>query len=58
MSDFFQWVLSLLIVLGVSGAIIALIILAEPFVTHYAELYWAWAYERVNGREDSKNVRS
>lgn len=57
MPDILQCVLSVLSIIGVSGAIIALIILAEPFVTHYAELYWAWAYERVNGREESKNER-
>lgn len=57
MPDILQCVLSVLSIIGVCGEIIALIILAEPFVTHYAELYWAWAYERVNGREESKNER-
>lgn len=57
MPDILQCVLSVLSIIGVCGVIIALIILAEPFVTHYAELYWAWAYERINGREESKNER-
>ncbi|MCK6083038.1 hypothetical protein KZX32_05970 [Corynebacterium kefirresidentii] len=58
MPDIFQWVLELLIVLGVSGAIIGLIILAVPFVCHYVESYWGWADGLLNGREDAKNERS
>lgn len=58
MSDIFQWVLSLLIVLGVSGAIIGLIILAVPFVSHCAGVYWDWADDRFKAREGAKNERS
>lgn len=56
MPDIFQWVLELLIILGVSGAIIGLIILVIPFVAPYVESYWDWADDRLNGREDSKNA--
>lgn len=58
MPDIFQWVLSLLIVLGVSGAIIGLIILVIPFVAPYVESYWDWADDRLKEREDAKNERS
>lgn len=58
MSDIFQYVLSLLIVLGVSGAIIGLIILAVPFVSRYAGVYWDWADDRLKTREGAKNERS
>ncbi|MBU5654325.1 hypothetical protein KPA07_05275 [Corynebacterium aurimucosum] len=58
MSDIFQWVLSLLIVLGVSGAIIGLMILVIPFVAPYVESYWDWADDRRKAREDAKNERS
>jgi len=58
MPDIFQWVLELLIVLGVSGAIIGLIILAIPFVAPYVESYWDWADDRLKAREDAKNERS
>lgn len=57
MSDIFQWVLELLIVLGVSGAIIGLIILVIPFVAPYVESYWVWADDRFKAREESKNER-
>lgn len=58
MSDIFQYVLALLIVLGVSGAIIGLIILVIPFVAPYVESYWDWADDRIKAREDAKNERS
>lgn len=58
MSDIFQWVLELLIVLGVSGAIIGLMILVIPFVAPYVESYWDWANDRFKAREDAKNERS
>lgn len=58
MSDIFQYALSLLIILGVSGAILGLMILVIPFVAPYVESYWDWADDRLNRREDSKNERS
>lgn len=58
MSEIFQWLLELLIILGVCGAIIGLMILVIPFVCHYVESYWAWADERLKAREDAKNERS
>lgn len=58
MSDIFQYVLALLIVLGVSGAIIGLMILVIPFVAPYVESYWDWANDRFKAREDAKNERS
>lgn len=57
MSDILHLVLALLIILGICGVIIGLIILAVPFVSHYAEAYWDWANYRLNGREDTKNER-
>lgn len=57
MSDFFQSVLSVLIILGVSGAILGLMILVTPFVGRYVESYWDWADDRLKAREDSKNER-
>lgn len=58
MSDFFQSVLSVLIILGVSGAILGLMILVIPFVAPYVESYWDWADDRLKAREDAKNERS
>lgn len=58
MPDIFQWVLELLIVLGVSGAGIGLMILVIPFVSPYVESYWDWADDRLKAREDAKNERS
>ena len=58
MSDFFQSVLSVLIILGVSGAILGLMILVIPFVAPYVESYWDWADDRLKAQEDSKNERS
>lgn len=57
MSDFFQSVLSVLIILGVSGVILGLMILVTPFVAPYVESYWDWADDRLKAREDSKNER-
>lgn len=58
MSDFFQSVLSVLIILGVSGVILGLMILVTPFVAPYVEAYWDWADDRLKAQEDSKNERS
>lgn len=57
MSDFFQGVLSVLIILGVSGVILGLMILVIPFVAPYVEAYWDWADDRLKAREDAKNER-
>lgn len=57
MSDIFQFVLSLFIILGVCGVILGLMILVIPFVAPYVEAYWDWANDRFNKREDSKNER-
>lgn len=58
MPDILQCVLSVLSIIGVSGAIIGLIILAIPFVSPYVESYWDWADDRLKAREDAKNERS
>lgn len=58
MPDIFQWVLELLIVLGVSGEILGLMILVIPFVAPCVESYWGWADDRFKAREDAKNERS
>ena len=57
MPDIFQSALSLLIILGVSGAIIGLMILVIPFVAPYVESYWDWADDRLKARGDAKNER-
>lgn len=57
MSDIFQFVLSLFIVLGVCGVILGLMILVIPFVSPYVESYWDWADDRLKAREDAKNER-
>lgn len=58
MPDIFQWVLSLLIILGVCGVILGLMILVIPFVAPYVGSYWDWADDRLKAREDAKNERS